>query len=84
MNENWKIGNEISAGRLDLTRKIAFALNAKDAKIEQMRVALKYGRDCVMESFEHVKDNDDQVMADARLQAIDAALGHQQSAAEKP
>lgn len=50
------------------------------ADIEQMRVALKYGRDCVMESFEHVKNSDDQVMADARLQAIDAALNATNSA----
>lgn len=48
------------------------------AVVEQQQTALKYGRDCVMESFEHVKNTDDQVMADARLQAIDAALGHQQ------
>lgn len=36
--------------------------------------ALRYGRDSVMESFDHVSCADDQVMADARLQAIDAVL----------
>ena len=48
------------------------------AKIERLRAALQYGRDCVMESFQYVKNNDDQILADARLQAIDAALGFQQ------
>lgn len=47
---------------------------AQTKKIEQMRVALKYGRDCVMESFEHANGTDDQVMAEARLKAIDEAL----------
>lgn len=41
---------------------------------ERLRAALKYARDCVMESFEHVMDADDQLMADARLRAIDSAL----------
>ena len=43
-------------------------------EIRRLRVAAKLGRDCVMESFDYVKTTDDQVMADARLQAIDAAL----------
>lgn len=50
------------------------------SKPSTVRAALKYGRDCVMESFEHVRDIDDQVMADARLQAIDAALNETNSA----
>lgn len=44
---------------------------------ERVRVlegALGYGREAVMESFHYVEDADDQMLADARLQAIDAAL----------
>lgn len=39
--ENWKIGNEIGGGRLASTRKVAFALNAKDAEIGRLRAALQ-------------------------------------------
>jgi hypothetical protein len=45
-----------------------------DQAVDRLREALTLGRDAVMESFEYVKSNDDQLMADARLQSIDAAL----------
>lgn len=47
--------------------------------IKKMAAALKVARDCVMESFDHVHCLDDQILADARLRDIDAALsaGHQ-------
>jgi hypothetical protein len=44
--------------------------------LERMEWALKVARDAVLESFEHVKTADDQLMADARLRDIDAALTH--------
>lgn len=51
------------------------ALCAASERWELSRAALVVARDCVVESFEHVKTTDDQVMADARLRDIDDALG---------
>ena len=45
--ENWKTGIEISGGRLAATRKIAAALNAKDAEIERLHAVLKPFADAV-------------------------------------
>lgn len=78
MNEseiaNWQTGIEISAGRLALTRKIAFALNGKDVEIERLRVALYDAR----EYLEHQVKTTGTVWAQDRLNKIDAALGNQQ------
>lgn len=49
------------------------------AQTEQVREALTLGRDAVMESFEHVTDRDDQLLADMRLRSIDAAIAGQPS-----
>jgi hypothetical protein len=59
----------------DAARVIAdFVIGAIGDENKRLREAAGYGRDCVMESFGYVETTDDQVMADARLQAIDAVL----------
>ena len=56
-----------------------------DAKvIAALGEALKLGRECVVESFDYAKTLDDTYLAEARLQAIDAALGDlEQTVGEK-
>jgi hypothetical protein len=36
--------------------------------------ALQIGRDAIMESFDHVEDKNDQMLADARLQEVSEAI----------
>lgn len=77
---------DVAIGQRDFESERADGMQRdRDFFRERVRVlegALRYGREAVMESFDHVQDQDDQMLADARLQAIDAAL-NDQSAAQK-
>lgn len=66
-------GAEIMTSHLAL--KCADAIDASnEAKIDALTKALQYGLDAVMESFDFVESNDDLLLAQARHQAITAAL----------